>query len=229
MNHNLTALQNAIGYTFRDISLLEHALRHSSYINEHNLKKTACNERLEFLGDSVLELVSSEFLFKTYPKMPEGKLTRLRASLVCEPALSFDARAFSLNEYILLGKGEESTGGREKDSVIADACEALIGAIYLDGGIGEARRFILDHILNDHTEKNLFIDSKSTLQEMSQSLYQKTPVYELIGETGPAHNKEFFVRVRIGDEAFGEGSGKTKKSAEQKASYEAIRRIKGGK
>ena len=229
MKHDLTILQKSIGYSFKDISLLERALRHSSFTNEHGLQKKECNERLEFLGDSVLELVSSEFLFTTYPDMPEGKLSRLRASLVCEPALAYDARAFSLNEYLLFGKGEESTGGRNKDSVVADALEAVVGAIYLDGGLDHARQFILEHILNDHTEKKLFIDSKSALQELAQSRYQKTPVYRLTGETGPAHDKVFEAEVLIGDESFGKGVGKTKKSAEQMASYNAIKRIKGGK
>jgi len=226
MNSDLSILQNSIGYKFKDESLLQHALRHSSFTNEHSLAKKECNERLEFLGDAVLELVSSDFIFIEYPEMPEGKLTRLRASLVCEPSLAFDARAFGLQDFIMLGKGEESTGGRNKDSVIADACEALIGAIYQDGGIEPAREFILKHILNDHTEKQSFKDSKSSLQETSQRLFQKTPVYELTGEEGPAHDKVFTSRVLIGGEVYGTGSGRTKKAAEQNASREALERIK---
>lgn len=229
MNSDLTVLQNSIGYTFRNKELLEHALRHSSFSNEHNMPKTECNERLEFLGDAVLEMVSSEFLYLEYPEMPEGKLTKLRASLVCEPALAYDARAFSLNEYIILGKGEETTGGREKDSVVSDACEALIGAIFLDGGIAPAKEFILSHILNDHTEKNLFSDTKTALQEISQHLFRTGPEYRIIGETGPAHNKTFTAQVLISNEVYGEGTGHTKKAAEQKASLEAVKRLKGRK
>ena len=131
---NLKELQNKIEYEFKDESILKNAVIHSSYVNEHKLKRADCNERLEFLGDAVLELVSSEFLYKEYSDMPEGELTKLRASLVCEPALAFDARAFGLPEYLLMGKGEEHTGGRERDSIVSDACEALIGAIFLDGG-----------------------------------------------------------------------------------------------
>ena len=226
MNSDLSILQNSIGYQFKSEELLRHALRHSSYINEHGLAKKECNERLEFLGDAVLELVSSDFIFIQYPDMPEGKLTRLRASLVCELSLAFDARAFGLQDFILLGKGEESTGGRGKDSVVADACEALIGAIYLDGGLEPAKTFILKHILNDHTEKQMFRDSKTALQEISQRLFQKTPVYELVGEAGPAHERVFTSNVLIGDKVFGTGSGRTKKAAEQNASREALQRLK---
>ena len=226
MMSDLSFLQRSIGYTFHDPALLEHALRHSSYTNEHNMSKKECNERLEFLGDAVLEIVCSDFIFHEYPDMPEGKLTRLRASLVCEPALSFDARAFDLQEFIKLGKGEESTGGRNKDSVVADACEALIGAIYLDGGMDPARTFIMTHVLNDHTQKHMFTDSKTALQELSQRIFQKTPVYELVGEEGPAHDRIFTSRVLIGDKVFGNGTGRTKKNAEQNASFEALKRIK---
>ena len=227
MNSDLTILQKSIGYTFRDERLLEHALRHSSYSNEHGMPKTECNERLEFLGDAVLELVCSEFLYDTYPDLPEGKLTRMRASLVCEPALAYDAGEFGLNEYIILGKGEDASGGRQKDSVVSDACEALIGAIYLDGGLAPAKTFILTHILNDHTEKHLFSDSKTALQELSQHRFRVGPVYRIVGEAGPAHQKLFTAQVLINDIVYGEGTGHTKKAAEQNASLEAVRRLKG--
>ena len=228
MKTDLNILQNSIGYRFKDPSLLEHALRHSSYTTEGGMPKNECNERFEFLGDAVLELVCSTFLFHYYPDMPEGKLSRLRASLVCEMALAYDARMFDLQDYIFMGKGEEATGGREKDSVIADACEALIGAIFLDSGFETAREFILTHVLNDHTEKHIFTDSKTMLQELSQSLFKKTPVYKLVSEKGPAHNKVFTSKVLIGNESFGEGTGKTKKAAEQNASFHALKKIKGG-
>ena len=142
-------LEGKIGYCFQDQELLKHALRHSSYVNEKHMKKHECNERLEFLGDAVLEVVSSEFLFFEHQTMPEGELTKKRASMVCEPALAFCARDIDLGEYLLLGKGEEATGGRKRDSVTSDAMEALIGAIYLDGGFASAKEFIHRFILND--------------------------------------------------------------------------------
>ncbi len=221
-------LQERIGYSFRDEKLLEQAMRHSSYVNEHDMDRIYCNERLEFLGDAVLELVSSEFLYGHHKRMPEGELTKLRASLVCEPALAFDARAFSLPEYLLLGKGEEHTGGRMRDSVVSDACEALIGAIYLDGGLEEARRFILSFVLNDAEQKKLFYDSKSVLQEITQREFEQAPVYSIISETGPAHDKVYRARVEVMDEVYGEGEGRTKKQAEQQASYQAILKLRNG-
>ena len=166
--NRLQELERKIQYKFHDIELLKTALRHSSYVNEHRMNRLDCNERTEFLGDAVLELVSSEHLFKTYPKMPEGELTRLRASLVCEPTLAFCARELGLGEFLSLGKGEEMTGGRHRDSVTSDAMEAVIGAIYLDGGFANAKEFILRFILNDIEHKKLFFDSKTIFLEMLQ-------------------------------------------------------------
>ncbi len=223
---NLSKLEKNIGYKFKDITLLKHALTHSSYINEHRMEKSQCNERLEFLGDAVLETVSSEFLYKEYPDMPEGNMSKLRASLVCEPALAFDAREFSLQDYIIMGKGEEMTGGRERDSIVSDACEAVIGAIFLDGGFESAKKFVLSHVLNDAENKKLFYDSKSVLQELVQSENIPAPVYRIVGESGPAHAKTFVAQVIINDKVYGEGSGRTKKQAEQQASYQAILKIK---
>ena len=223
---DLEKLQETIGYSFQDIRYLEHALRHSSYVNEHNMERRMCNERLEFLGDAVLEMVSSEYLYERYPDTPEGELTKLRASLVCEPALAFDARSIRLPDYLLLGKGEERTGGRLRDSVISDACEALIGAIYLDGGIDGARSFILTHVLNDAEDKKLFYDSKSILQEITQRSLETAPVYNIIGETGPAHDKLYRAQVTIDGAVYGEGEGRTKKQAEQQASWQAILKLK---
>ena len=218
-------LEEKIGYCFQDQELLKHALRHSSYVNEKHMKKHECNERLEFLGDAVLEVVSSEFLFFEHQTMPEGELTKKRASMVCEPALAFCARDIDLGEYLLLGKGEEATGGRKRDSVTSDAMEALIGAIYLDGGFASAKEFIHRFILNDLENKKLFFDSKSILQEIVQGSSDEHVSYELIREEGPDHNKTFCTAVRIGGRTYGEGEGRTKKASEQQAAYQAILRL----
>ena len=206
-------LEQKIGYVFKDKSLIERALMHSSYTNEKHLKKYECNERLEFLGDAVLELVSSAYLFNEFPKVSEGELTKTRASMVCEPSLAMCARDIGLGDYLLLGKGEEATGGRKRDSITSDAMEALIGAIYLDGG-----RFVL----TDQEDKKLFYDSKTILQEIVQANMTGNVSYELIDEQGPDHNKIFEVEARIGGKAWGRGKGSSKKSAEQQAAYEAI-------
>ena len=226
MKERLKGLEQKIGYKFRDFSLLEHAMMHSSYTNERHLPKEQCNERLEFLGDAVLELVSSEFLFKESPKMPEGELTKTRASMVCEPSLALCAGDIGLGEHLLLGKGEEATGGRKRDSVTSDAMEALIGAIYLDGGFANAKEFIHRFILNDIENKELFYDSKTTLQEIVQGQYEEDVHYVLVKEEGPDHNKSFYVEVKIGDKSCGFGQGRTKKAAEQKAAYEAILKLR---
>lgn len=219
-------LEEKIGYCFQDQELLKHALRHSSYVNEKHMKKHECNERLEFLGDAVLEVVSSEFLFFEHQTMPEGELTKKRASMVCEPALAFCARDIDLGEYLLLGKGEEATGGRKRDSVTSDAMEALIGAIYLDGGFASAKEFIHRFILNDLENKKLFFDSKTILQEIVQADINKPITYQLLKEEGPDHNKAFYVEVFIGDVDYGTGKGRTKKAAEQQAAYQAILALK---
>ena len=194
-------LEQKIGYVFKDKSLIERALMHSSYTNEKHLKKYECNERLEFLGDAVLELVSSAYLFNEFPKVSEGELTKTRASMVCEPSLAMCARDIGLGDYLLLGKGEEATGGRKRDSITSDAMEALIGAIYLDGGFTNAKEFI---------------------HQIVQANMTGNVSYELIDEQGPDHNKIFEVEARIGGKAWGRGKGSSKKSAEQQAAYEAI-------
>lgn len=201
------------------------AVCHSSYVNEHRMERLDCNERLEFLGDAVLELVSSEFLYQKYPRKPEGELSKLRASLVCEPSLAMSAREMGLEKYLLLGNGEEATGGRQRDSIISDALEAAIGAIYLDGGITNAKEFILAHVLNDIEHKQLFFDSKTILQERVQGRMEGQICYRLVGEKGPDHDKSFFVKLFIGDEEYGSGQGHTKKAAEQRAAYEALCKI----
>ena len=151
MDKKLKMLEEIIGYTFKNEHLLPHALTHSSYANERHWDKKRCNERLEFLGDAVLEVVSSEFLFLNHPDMPEGEMTKLRASLVCEPALAYCAEAISLGDYLILGKGEDMTGGRKRPSVVSDAMEAVIGAIYLDGGLANAKEFIQNYFTGDRT------------------------------------------------------------------------------
>ena len=229
MQERLKELQSKIGYQFRNEELLLSALMHSSYTNEKHLPKYRCNERLEFLGDAVLELISSEFLFFADRKMPEGELTRMRASMVCEPSLAFCAKEIQLGSYLLLGKGEEATGGRKRDSVTSDALEALIGAIYLDGGFANAKKFIMDYVLNDLEDKKLFYDSKTILQEMVQGESEETIQYHLVKTEGPDHNKTFFVKVHIGDACYGDGFGKTKKAAEQDAAYHAILKLRDKK
>ena len=226
MDKKLKMLEEIIGYTFKNEHLLPHALTHSSYANERHWDKKRCNERLEFLGDAVLEVVSSEFLFLNHPDMPEGEMTKLRASLVCEPALAYCAEAISLGDYLILGKGEDMTGGRKRPSVVSDAMEAVIGAIYLDGGLANAKEFIHRFILNDIEHKQLFYDSKTILQEMVQAKYKETLVYELVKEEGPDHNKSFEVSAMLGDQEIGRGIGRTKKSAEQRAAYRGILTIR---
>ncbi len=226
MHDRLKELENKIGYKFTDFTLLEQAMMHSSYTNEKNLPKSSCNERLEFLGDAVLELVSSEFLFKESPDTPEGELTKTRASMVCEPSLALCARDIGLGNYLLLGKGEEATGGRFRDSVTSDAMEVLIGAIYLDGGFTNAKEFIHRFVLTDLENKKLFYDSKTILQEMVQAKKDGDVTYRLVKEEGPDHNKSFYVEVLIGGAVMGEGSGRTKKAAEQQAAYKAIVSLK---
>lgn len=228
MKRNLKELEHRIGYTFQDFALLKKAMSHSSYVNEEHLPKYECNERLEFLGDAVLELVSSEFLFFEHPTTPEGELTKTRASMVCEPALAFCAREIELGEYLLLGKGEDATGGRKRESVTSDAMEALIGAIYVDGGFANAKEFINRFILKDLENKKLFYDSKTILQEIVQSDYKGKEIeYVLTGEIGPDHDKKFVVSLVVGDKTLGEGTGRTKKAAEQEAAYRAIIKLKG--
>lgn len=225
MSKDLKELEGKIGYNFDDFTLFTKAMIHSSYANEKHLPKYECNERLEFLGDAVLELVSSEFLFHNNPKLPEGELTKTRASMVCEPALAFCARDLDLGEYLLLGKGEDATGGRKRESVTSDAMEALIGAIYLDGGFANAKEFVNKFILNDLDNKKLFFDSKTILQEVIQGLGKEVD-YEFIGEEGPEHNKQFVVAAVV-DGLFNiKGTGHTKKSASQNAAYAALIELK---
>ncbi len=218
----LSGLEERIAYQFRDKKLLRQALTHSSYANEMKINKYEDYERLEFLGDAVLELVSSDFLFREREETTEGQLTKMRASIVCEPALAFCARDFSLEQYILLGKGEETTGGRSRDSIVSDVMEALIGAIYLDGGLAEASAFIHRFILSDLEHKQLFYDAKTILQELVQQENVGALRYELVKEEGPQHDKMFEVEAYVGEKKVGWGVGHSKKAAQQQAAYQAL-------
>ena len=222
----LKELEKKIGYHFQNPELLEKALRHSSYANEHRMNRIECNERLEFLGDAVLEIVTSDFLYHEHTDVPEGELTRVRASIVCEETLAFCTRALNLGDYLFLGKGEDQTGGRKRKSILSDAFEAIIGAIYLDGGFEPAKDFVLKFILNDIEHKQLFYDSKTILQEIVQEKGIQPVEYILTGESGPDHDKQFTVSVQVNGQVVGNGTGHTKKAAEQAAAYQAIQEKK---
>lgn len=220
-------LEEEIGYVFTNSELLLEAVTHSSFTNEMKINKRPHYERLEFLGDAVLELISSEFLFEKYPNVPEGGLSKKRASMVCEPSLAICARNMHLGRFIFFGKGEEAAGGRERDSILADVTEAILGAIYLDGGIEPARKYVNANILGELKEAELFVDSKTILQELVQHYPNGSVLhYEVIREEGPEHDKTFIVSVSLGDEVLAEGKGHTKKSAQQDAANKAIQIIR---
>lgn len=214
--------QKKIGYTFKDESLLEHALTHSSFANEkHN--EFLSNERLEFLGDSVLSIVTSEYLYNHFDKMPEGELSKLRAALVCEQSLFDFAKHIDLGDYLILGKGELNSGGSTRPSIVSDAFEAVIAAIYLDGGMEPAKKHILRFIIPAIKQhKTVFHDYKTALQEIVQKNKEEQVVYVLTGESGPDHDKRFEVEVHLNSNVIGKGIGKSKKQAEQEAAKEAL-------
>ena len=212
--------EKLIGYTFSDKSLLERALSHSSYANEKHSPKDS-NERLEFLGDSVLGFITAEYYYKN-SSLPEGELTRLRAATVCEKALFEFSKEIELFRYIYLGKGEENTGGRDRASINSDAFEAVIAAIYLDGGIDEAKKFVLRFVEKHAKTQGDFKDYKTKLQEVIQKNPEETLEYVLVGESGPDHNKSFEVEVHLNSNVIGRGTGKSKKNAEQEAAREAL-------
>lgn len=219
---NIEEFEEIIGYRFKNKDLLEQALSHSSYANEKK-RHGGSNERLEFLGDSVLSIVVSDYLYKNI-NVPEGDLTKMRASLVCEKSLFVFAREIHLGEFILLGKGEENTGGRERPSILSDAFEAVIAAIYLDGGIEPAAKHILRFMPEDikRTKKPVLSDFKTLLQEVVQKNPEEKVEYVLIGEEGPDHNKRFVVEVCLNSQVIGKGKGRSKKEAEQLAAKEAL-------
>lgn len=220
--YDFAELENKIGYTYKNKDLLRQAMTHTSFANEQKINKLASYERIEFLGDAVLEMVSSEYFYFEKPQTSEGNLTKMRASAVCEPSLAITARQLELGKYLLLGKGEESTGGRDRDSIIADAVEALIGSIYLDSGFEQAKQFILKFVLNDLENKQLFYDAKSILMEMIQARKMQNFEYRLVGEEGPDHEKLFKTEAVLDGVRIGYGEGQSKKVSEQHAAYEAL-------
>lgn len=222
------ALEERIGYRFTDPALLLAALTHTSYLNEHPEQAAQDNQRLEFLGDSVLQLAVSQALYEAFPEEPEGGLTQLRAMLVSGSSLAEVARRIDLGDYLLLGRGEERSGGRDKESVLADAFEALAGALLLDGGFVEAQQVLLPLIelpLQGAAGPHALLDSKSRLQEITQSRHGCTPHYLLVGEQGPGHAKGFSVHVALAGRVWGTGQGSTKKAAEQAAAAQALARL----
>ena len=219
----MEALEEKIGYRFRDPELLQLALTHSSYANEKH-GKAECYERIEFLGDSILGFVTAEFLYRHEPKIPEGRMTRLRAELVCEGSLYEIAKRLEIGRYMRLGKGEERSGGRDRPSILADMVEAVIAALYLDAGLDEAKRFIQEQLLSraELGETHQAVDYKTALQELVQQDGESRIVYEPVSESGPDHCKTFTFRVCINGVPSGEGSGRTKKEAEQMAAGKAL-------
>ncbi|MBQ9045739.1 MAG: ribonuclease III [Oscillospiraceae bacterium] len=223
----MQALEAKLGYAFRDRGLLENALMHSSYANERRAAGCVSNERLEFLGDSVLGMVTAEKLYTLFPDLPEGKLSRMRAELVCEQSLHAVALGLGLGDYLLLGKGESHTGGRERPSILADAVEAIIAAMYLDGGLEVARAFILTKVLAglDAGVMHHVVDYKTELQERVQRKADQHLEYRLTGESGPDHNKRFTMAVLLNGAELGSGTGRSKKEAEQAAAKAALERL----
>lgn len=219
----MKALQKNLDYTFKNESLLLNALTHSSYANEARDGVTS-NERLEFLGDSVLSVIVSDYIYKQFANLPEGELTKLRASLVCEKSLCGFSRELDLGSFLRLGKGEEKGGGRERDSILADAFEAVLAAIYLDSDLETARKFVMNFILKElkHTDDEVFKDYKTALQEIIQRNPEEYVTYILTGESGPDHDKLFEVEVHLNSNVIGKGKGKSKKQAEQMAAKQAL-------
>jgi ribonuclease III len=223
-----TQLQDDIGYSFNDTGLIREALTHKSFGNENPSEGGRDNERLEFLGDAVLDLVVSDRLMEQFPQYREGDLSRLKSALVSEPSLAIVAKSLDLGKFLLLGKGEEQTGGRRKESLLANALEAVIAAIYLDGGLGAAGRFIHHHfapLIASLAAEGGSLDFKTDLQELCQERSLPLPNYRVVGEFGPDHQKTFRVDLLIGDNVWGTGEGKSKKEAEQKSAREALERL----
>ncbi len=230
--NKLNGLEEVIGYRFRDRGNLVLALTHSSYANERKAADIKSNERLEFLGDSVLNIVTSDYIYRNCPELPEGEMTKMRAAIVCESSLARCAEKIRLGDYLFLGKGEENTGGRNRSSILSDAFEALIGAIYIDGGISEARRFILktmEEIYLDLERIDVFKDYKTMFQEIVQKKGDQRISYRILNEKGPDHNKVFTAQVLVGEKPYGKGTGRSKKEAEQNAAKDAIDKMKVGK
>lgn len=228
MMETLHQLEERLDYHFRDLALLRGALYHSSYANEHRSMGIASNERLEFLGDAVLGFVSAEHLYRKHPDLPEGELTRIRAALVCEESLHEVAQSLHLGDFLMLGKGEESGGGRYRPSILADAVEAVLAAVYLDGGMDEARKLIHRVLLDKEQEQMVESrrrDCKTELQELVQRKPNQELHYALVSESGPDHAKVFAVAVMLNGQTIGLGSGHSKKEAEQSAARAALEQI----
>lgn len=222
MNSNFSSLENNIGYVFENKSILKQALTHSSYANE-NRNSGPFNERLEFLGDAVLSLISADFLYRRFPSMPEGDLTKLRSGLVCTASLSEYARQISLGDFLLLGKGEDANGGRERNSNLENAFEAVIAAVYLDGGIECARKFVLRFLdVSVETRHINFKDYKTKLQEIVQESHEETLNYVVTNVSGPDHDKRYEIEVHLNSNVIGKGTGRSKKQAEQEAAKQAL-------
>ena len=220
-------LETAIGYRFHNITLLQNALTHSSYANEYWHNSLKSNERLEFVGDSILGMIVAEHLYRNFPDRPEGELTRMRADMVCEQALALVANRLDLGTHILLGNGEEQGGGRQRASILADAVESVIAACFLDGGMEPARNFVEKFILCDVPVTRLHnVDHKTALQELVQKKKDQVLTYQLIGEEGPDHNKQFQVSVSLNGVEVGQGTGSSKKRAEQDAARMALEKLK---
>ncbi|MCI8478237.1 MAG: ribonuclease III [Oscillospiraceae bacterium] len=222
----MTALEEKLGYPFQTTSLLENALTHSSYANENRGRSLGSNERLEFLGDSVLGMVVADYLYRVHPNLPEGDLTRTRSALVCEGSLVEVAQALELGQYLKLGRGEDAGGGRTRPSILADAVEAVLAAVYLDGGLDPVRGIIQRFLLNQEEEKSTSRDYKTALQELVQQESGQILEYRLTGEAGPDHAKTFSVAVDLNGTVVGTGQGHSKKEAEQNAAKAAIARLK---
>ncbi len=221
-------LEARLEYTFQDRGLLEHALTHSSYSNEHRTGAAGSNERLEFLGDSVLGMITADYLYRKHPGLPEGELTRIRAALVCEGSLHRVAEELELGRYLKLGKGEDAGGGRKRPSILADAVEAVLAAVYLDGGLGSVRKIVTRFILDrEAAEVDAGRDFKTALQEVVQRESGQTLAYRLLHEEGPDHAKTFTVAVDLNGTQIGEGSGRSKKLAEQAAARAGLKTLKG--
>ncbi len=226
--NSLEELSEMLSYTFSDITLLDISLTHSSYANENPDLAWEDNERLEFLGDAVLQLCMSDILMKRFPDYTEGQLSKVRAAMVNEQPLAGLAREYRVGGFMLLGRGEENSGGRDKDSILGDAVEAIIGAIYLDGGYESALRFIetaFQSLVDEWVESPIYLDYKSLLQETSQGRFRLVPQYRIIGASGPDHDKTFDIEASIGDLISTTGTGKNKKEAEQDAARKALQKL----
>ncbi len=231
MQKNIKSVEEKLGYTFKRLDYLSRALTHSSYANENKKERIKNNERLEFLGDSVLGMIVSEYLFTHYSNLEEGQLTKMRARIVCEASLSEAARQLDLGPHMFFGRGEELTGGRERTSILSDAFEAVVAAIYLDGGFDAATHFVLTHLkplMENAAQGRIFTDYKTKLQEVIQVKKGNRIRYEVFKEEGPDHSKMFFTRVKLNEDIIGVGIGRSKKEAEQMAAKEGLEKLTHG-